>query len=439
MSFRLAAISILALGAACGTSAGSVPDPRVNNDGGISDSGVNNDGGIPDSGVSNDPDGGCIGAALLRSLDKSDLLVGASMEDATAAAAPFDVRYLYLSGGLPDGTGPCASCASGCTSAGTSCDNAHGCGWWGCWQYDQDPPGEYATGFISKTHADAQLPMFTYYELLQASGVAEGSAEVTQAANDPAFMSRYFADLRFLLQKIGTQPALLHLEPDFWGYAEQVNGDATAIAAEVSSANSTDCADQPNTIAGFGHCLIAMSRKYAPNVKVGLHGSAWGTGVDVSLNSNASLDVAGEAQKLARFLVQCGADQGDFVAVDASDRDAGYYQSIGRNTWWDATNQALPDFHQSFAWARALAEGVGRPIVYWQVPVGNASQSNTTDHWKDNRVDYFFAHTGELAAAHVAGTFFGAGDTGQTTPESDGNNLVSKTQAYAGARQPLCQ
>ena len=51
----------------------------------------------------------CIGASLLSSLGKDTVLIGGSMVDATAAKAPFDGRYLYLSGGLFDGTAPCAS------------------------------------------------------------------------------------------------------------------------------------------------------------------------------------------------------------------------------------------------------------------------------------------------------------------------------------------
>ena len=30
------------------------------------------------------------------------------------------------------------------------------------------------------------------------------------------------------------------------------------------------------------------------------------------------------------------------------------------------------------------------PALYWQTPLGNAAQNNTTNHYKDNRVDYFF-------------------------------------------------
>jgi hypothetical protein len=93
----------------------------------------------------------CIGADLLASLGRDTVVIGGSMEDATAAKAPFDSRYLYLSGGLFDGSAPCASCASGCTAGGSTCANSgSGCAWWGCWQWDQDPPGQYAVDFVSK-------------------------------------------------------------------------------------------------------------------------------------------------------------------------------------------------------------------------------------------------------------------------------------------------
>jgi len=150
-------------------------------------------------------------------------------------------------------------------------------------------------------------------------------------------------------------------------------------------------------------------------------------------NSDAKLDVPGEAKKIAKFLTALGATDGDFIVSDPSDRDAGYYQSIGRKTWWDDTNATLPNFHQAFTWTKAVAEALGLPVVLWQIPVGNMSQTNTTDHWQDNRLDYFFAHMDEVVAGHVVGLFFGAGMGGMTTPETDGGNLVSKTTAYRAA------
>jgi hypothetical protein len=178
--------------------------------------------------------------------------------------------------------------------------------------------------------ADGQIPMITYYEILPGSGVAEGKPEVTQAAPDKSFMARYYADWRFALQQVGANKVLLHIEPDFWGYAQQVGPDPTKLPAAVASANPTDCAAMPNTVAGMGKCMIAMVRKHAPNAKVGLHASAWASGPDVSLNKDPKLDVVGEAGKVGAFLAACGAASGDLVVVEASDRDAGYYGSIGQ-------------------------------------------------------------------------------------------------------------
>jgi hypothetical protein len=370
-------------------------------------------------------------SSLLQSIGRNRMLVGATMADATARAAPFDVRYMYLAGGLFDGSSPCTSCATNCNAGGSSCANSNpnGCAWWGCWQWDQNPPGQYLRDFLSRVQTDGQIPMITYYEILQASGASEGSGEVS-AANNSSFMTRYFADWRFVLQQIGQKTALLHIEPDFWGYAERVNQDPRLIPAAVASANSTDCSSQENNIAGFGRCLIAMARKYAPNARVGLHASAWGTGIDVHLNSNPSFNVSAEAQKLGRFMTAAGAATGDFVVVEASDRDAGYYSSIGQNRWWDATNATLPNFNQAFTWAKALAEEVNKPLVWWQLPIGNMSLPNQTNAWRDNRVDYFFGHTQQITSSHGAIIAFGPGDGAQTTAETDGNNLINKVTAY---------
>ena len=391
--------------------------------------GGSNAGGATGSGVSTTP---CIGKELLAALGKDTVLVGGAMEDATAAKAPFDGRYLYLSGGFFDGSSPCVSCATGCTAGGDNCSNAAGCGWWGCWQWDQDPPGQYVVDFVAKGEkaSTKQLPMLTYYEELQGSGLGEGATQVP-GLNDAAFLARYFADWRLVLQKIGSHVALLHIEPDFWGYVEQSNADPHAVPAKVVTANPTDCAGYENSAAGFAKCLIHMVRVYAPKAKVGLHASAWGTSFDVFGNRDTKLDVPGEAKKMATFLTALGAKDADFIVSDPSDRDAGFYQvTQNRDTWWDDTNAKLPNFRQAFTWTKALAEAMGLPIIFWQIPVGNMTLDNTKTHYKDNRLDYFLAHMDEVVAAHIVGLFFGAGADGPTTPETDGGNFVSKTSAY---------
>jgi hypothetical protein len=281
--------------------------------------------------------------------------------------------------------------------------------------------------------------MITYYEILHTSRVAEGAQEVAKA-QDVAMMQRYYNDWRFVLQQIGSRTVFLHVEPDFWAYAQQVNTNPHMIPAAVASANPTDCGTQANTIAGMGRCMIAMARKYAPNARIGLHASAWGTKIDAMMNTNPLFDVEAEARKTADFLLQCGGGAGDFVVVETSDRDAQYYQvRLGRNSWWDATNATLPNFRQAFRFAKALSERMNLPNLWWQVPVGNMSMPGYDQHWKDNRLDYFLDHPQEVAAAHGIGMIFGAGEQMQTNPSTDNGHLLQRTNTYfLTGGQPAC-
>ena len=362
----------------------------------------------------------------------SHLLVGFAGSDVTAVKPGFDLRYQYLAGSIPADVSctPCSNCGVGSN-------------WWGCWQEMNREPGLFVQRVIATAEQKSLIPMFTYYLILPASGVAEGASEVTSAARDMTFMARYFNDFRFFLQQIGTHKAIVHIEPDFWGYAQQAARaaatDAHGLLAAVATANPADCATQENSIAGLGRCMVAMVRKYAPNANVGLHASPWGAGYDVVANADPTLDIAGQGQSTANFLAACGASQSDVVVADISDRDAGYYQSIGRNTWLDPTDQQIPTFAQTFAWSRAVSNGVGRPILWWQIPVGNMGLPNITNAWKDNKVDYFFDHTDRVVASGAIGMAFGSGASGQTTPETDNGNLIGRAAVLkAGGSQPLC-
>jgi hypothetical protein len=356
------------------------------------------------------------------------LLVGFTGSDATAAKPGFDLRYQYLAGQIPAEV-TCSPCSS-CNYTGD---------WWGCWQEDDREPGLFVSRFIATAEQHNLMPMFTYYIILQASGVHEDAAAIMNVANDTTFMTLYFNDFRFFLQRVGNHKAIIHIEPDFWGYAQHVSTNPGAIPAKITAANSTDCASQENSVAGMGRCMIAMVRKYAQNASVGLHASGWGAGYDSILNDDPSVDVAAQGERAADFLLACGAGQSDIIVADISDRDAGYYQSIGDNTWLDAADSTLPNFVQAFTWSRSVARRANKPILWWQVPVGNMRLSDTSYAWKDNRVDYFFSHPDRVAESGAIGMAFGSGATGQTTPETDNGNLVNWTSALkTTGGQPLC-
>jgi hypothetical protein len=160
-----------------------------------------------------------------------------------------------------------------------------------------------------------------------------------------------------------------------------------------------------------------MARKYAPNTKVGLHLTCW--------------NWQGDVQGCVKDYASLGAKNADFLVADVSDRDAGWYAlpaNGSRNTFWtDQQAQAALSYYKT------MAVSVGKPVVLWQIPVGNMSQNNTTNHYKDDKVDWFLSHMDQVAAAHIDGLFFGPGEGAQTTIESDGGNLIGKTIAYRNA------
>jgi hypothetical protein len=369
---------------------------------------------------------------MLGWLGRTRLVVGLSGTDAAAAAAPYDLRYQYLAGHVMP-AGGCAVCGSG-----AGCDG----GWWGCWQESGVAPGLFASRFVAGAKANGRIPMFTYYLVLPGSGLPEGTAEVA-ALNDAAFLARYLGDWRFLLQRIGTDKALLHVEPDFWGYGERLNADPHAIPAAVRTAAPADCGAFEDSLAGLGRCMIAMVRSYAPNARVGLHASAWASGYDC-FNAYCP-DATAEGTRVGTWLRAAGANDGDFVVSDMSDRDADWYALTRGDPshWWDtaatSVSTTTPSFLRTFAWSKAVVEAVGRPLIWWQTPLGNSLQGNTTNHWKDGRVEYLFGHMSAVAAAHGIAVLYGAGEGAQTTPDTDGGVLAASTQAYVtGGGTALC-
>ncbi|GAA1150991.1 hypothetical protein GCM10009664_18670 [Kitasatospora gansuensis] len=352
------------------------------------------------------------GSSAKRFMGSSTMLLGGMMDDSTANAAPFDVRYAYIhSQPAPSSD---AYTASRCKSEWS--------GWWGCWTGDTTAPGTQVTVYKDRAakatyqgKARPQKTLFTWYSLRDlgdAAGQGDGPGEVV-AINRADLLTKYLNDYRFFLQKIGTSPDMIDLEPDFWGFARSL-GNLHQVPAQVKAANPTDCGSQENSASGLAQCLISMAHKYAPNAGVGLHLSCF--------------DWQQNTPQCAKDYADLGAKNADFLVSDVTDRDAGWYALPAhgsKDTYWnDQKANAALGFYKT------MAEAVGKPVVLWQVPLGNMAQNNTPGHYKDDKVDWFFSHLNQVADAHVAALLFGAGWSEQTTPETDGGNLVNKTIAY---------
>jgi Calx-beta domain-containing protein len=306
-------------------------------------------------------------------------------------------------------------------------DEYLGTGDWTSWN---SPPCDYVCVVAQKANSIGAIPMYTYYQM---ANNGDGNISVI---SDTSFMATYWSRIKIFYQDLATygKPALVNLEPDFWGYAEQhsTGGDPTKLAALVSS--NPDCATLPDNVAGVAGCLMAMARKYAPNAYVGFPPSAWG--------GNTDADVIA-------FMNAIGAQNADFIVQQTLDRDAGcfevtpqpsYCTRSGTGWYWDETNQTHPNFQDHLTTTLAYHTGIGNlPVIWWQTPEGvpSATPGGTVNHYRDNRVHYFLTHPAELTAAGGLGVVFGDGDSHSTSIGTDGGQYQSLSGAYFAAPTPL--
>jgi hypothetical protein len=270
-------------------------------------------------------------------------------------------------------------------------------------------------------------PMYTLYAM-----ASIGDGNLSGLAMD-SFMQPYWEGVRLLFQRIAVfdKPALVHVEPDFWAYAQQMaNGNPAGLPVHVTSL-VPECNGLTNDLAGLGHCILRLGRMLAPKALIGFHASRW----------------AGDPAAMVTFLNGIGAGEGDVIVQDMLDRDAGCFEAhvdpnCQRNDgpwYWDESNQTTPNFHEYLDWAKAIGDGVGKPILWWQVPFGvpSSTPGGTADHYRDNRVHYVFSHIGEFTAAGGVGITFGVGTGNQTYITTDGGQFKNAVGGYFAAPAAL--
>ena len=324
----------------------------------------------------------------------NDLANDHSMDGAYTLGVTMDLHYAYMVG-LP------------------------GQGGWPDW----NAGGTFVDILANSADDMGTTPMYTLYAM-----ASIGDGNLSGLAMD-SFMQPYWEGVRLLFQRIAVfdKPALVHVEPDFWAYAQQMaNGNPAGLPVHVTSL-VPECNGLTNDLAGLGHCILRLGRMLAPKALIGFHASRW----------------AGDTAAMVTFLRGIGAGEGDVIVQDMLDRDAGCFEAhvdpnCQRNDgpwYWDESNQTTPNFHEYLDWAKAIGDGVGKPILWWQVPFGvpSSTPGGTADHYRDNRVHYVFGHIGEFVAAGGLGITFGVGAGNQTYITSDGNQFKNAVTAYFAA------
>ncbi len=364
-------------------------------------------------GMPNIPSGPTSASMIAQTLGRSNFLIGLGndldqnndhdMDGAFRLGTTIDLHYAYL-------------------VAYKNSDGSYGS--WSTWNAD----GGFVRIITDTADAHNTIPMLSLYDMAE-----QGDGNLGGLADD-SYEKSYWGDVRLLFQRLGDygKPALVHLEPDFWAYAEQqAKEDPTTLKVNLT-ANVPECASLSNDMVGFGHCFAVMARMYAPKALIGFHASEW-----------ANSDPAA----IVKFLKAVGSDQTDLIFSDLLDRDAGCYEAgtdCPKRTdplYWDETNQTSPNFHDYLTWSKAIADGVQHPIVWWQIPLGVPSNTpgGTSGHYRDNRVHYVFSHVAEFVAAGGLGAAFGVGADKQTTIDTDNGQFKNAVAAYYKAPVPLSQ
>jgi hypothetical protein len=254
----------------------------------------------------------------------------------------------------------------------------------------------------------------------------------TAVINQTEFMSEYWHDAGLLFEQLGRfdRPAMVHFEPDFWGYLQMASSDPTKLSAQVKICPL--CTDLPDDATGLGRCLVRLARLKAPKTLVGFSPSRW------AASSQATVQA---------YMAQIGAAEADFTVIQTLDRDAGCIEAAidpncmrsGSGWYWDETNTTSPNFREHLAEARAYFDGLKKPLVWWQTPLGvpSTTPGGTPHHYRDNRVHYFLSHPAELVAAGGLGVVFGRGSPSGTTISSDSGQFRTAAIAYFANPAPF--
>jgi hypothetical protein len=340
------------------------------------------------------------------------------------SGTPWDMRYQYLVGDVTLSSGD-------------------------AWTYWNSPNGGFALYYAQASATDNYIPVFTYYTLFystpgnQKDEAHDGITNINTAST----MRAYFANFKLLMDNLHTfgKPAIVHVEPDFWGYAQQaaVNNDPTTVPAKINSSGYGDVTTGlADNLVGFAQALVNLRNKYAPNVILAWHVSSWATGPDVGTNTDPTLDMNTVISKTVSFYKALYAKY-DLLFFDPSDRDAGYYAPQDNaywKHWWDLNNVTYPNFARFQAFVGGVTSGTNTKAMLWQVPIGNRlsrSENNTVGHWQDNRVEYFLGpnylqHLQSWISSGLIGILFGAGTGGQSGNEDSQADGITNPPAING-------
>lgn len=336
----------------------------------------------------------CLLAVLPAPAEAARIELGLASAPGGAAAmrraAPFRYRYQYLAGGVNTGQG------------------------WSTWNEN----GTFVTSYIAETVKAHMTPVFTYYMIRQSLPGRDNGDEakaVLGNLRNRSTMKAYWADLALFMRRAGStrRRVILHVEPDMWGYLEQARARGLARS--------------------FAKRLARLRNRLARNVRLAYHLSEWGTSVDLSIQDPSAARTSVLAARAAAWYRRLGT-RFDMVFGEFSDRDSGFkvrvYGQPAEQAWWTKA-----DFARHVRFLAGFHRRARRPLVLWQIPLGNTGLPDTWGRFRDNRPQWLLGkgsapHRRAYARAGVRALLFGGGADGTTSEKTDGGWFLRHARAY---------
>jgi hypothetical protein len=298
--------------------------------------------------------------------------------------------------------------------------------------------GDFVGRFTRHAWQYQYVPVVSVYMFLgMPPNCGEDPVCYAQKLQNAATVSEYLTALHEAAdQARGTSPVIFQLEPDFYGYMQQLSNSQNpppGVRPDDPSSYpvALNIAGYPNNLAGFGRRMVDVIHATAPNALVAPHASMWATNYDPNLVT--ANEVPALATRTAAFIDAMGGAQADLFFVEWSDRDAG----SGLRPWWDDTDNDLPRPSRALLWADLLSAAAGKRLILWQVPAGNMSLDDTCNRYRDNRVAYFFNHPRDLVDSGITAVLVGPGATCMTRASTDGGFMAAQGAiAYAMPAAP---
>jgi hypothetical protein len=231
--------------------------------------------------------------------------------------------------------------------------------------------------------------VLTLYNLLargkaaNLAGCGGSEADCVKAVlQAPDLMKGYFDGFIGLLGAAqsaidGGVPAMVHVEPDSWGFMMWAMGtdgqtDASKVLVQVKSSGHPDVQDFSDDAGGFGRALVHLRDKYAPAVRLGWHASNFRAGT--------------RPEVVSSFF----SSMGDWDAIVSESP----HILKDKVQWWNGLDPALVDANMS--WLTQVSATAKLPVLLWQQDIGPLEY-------------YWFVDAGGPA---LLGRFLGAGVAG---------------------------